>query len=314
MIKIETTITTGLIQVFTGLPHPYFQRLANRLAPIWEEAERLRLLSKDRIRGIGGGSKYKLNTIEAKLFFYLLYCRHYVNQRVIAGLCKLDQSNISRLFERIEKLIAQAEDPQLKIFLENMKDKRVAEGLSFAELKILYPEIEKVITDVTEIRCNRPQNKERRKHKTSGKKKQYSLKKQISITKSNRIIGISKTYQGKIHDFNIEKQEAMIGKVPKETFQPVDLGYVGINKIFPEHYVIIPPKKTKNCELNAFLKDLKRAHSRQRIPIEHVFASLKKFNILKNYRGRDERLDNVFDNIAAINNLCLGRHNMNKFK
>jgi hypothetical protein len=306
MIKIETTITAGLIQVFTGLTHSYFQRLANCLAPRWEKAERIRLLSKDRIRGIGGGSKYKLNTIEAKLFFYLLYCRHYVNQRVIAGLCNLDQSNISRLFERIEKLIAQAADPQLKTFLENIKDKREAEGLSFAELKMLYPEIEKVITDVTEIRCNRPKDKERRKNKTSGKKKQYSLKKQVSITKNNRIIGISKTYPGKVHDFNIEKQEAMIGNLPQETYQPVDLGYIGINKLHPEHYVITPPKRANNCELNALSRELKKAHSRQRIPIEHVFASLKKFNILKNYRGQDDRFDNVFDNIAAINNLCLG--------
>jgi hypothetical protein len=306
MIKIETTITAGLIQVFTGLTHSYFERLTKRLEPLWEKAERKRLLSKDRIRGIGGGSKYKLNTIELKLFFYLLYCRHYVNQRVIAGLCKLDQSNISRLFERIEKLVAKAADPQLKTFLDNIKKKREAEGLSFTELKMLYPEIEKVITDVTEIRCYRPKNKECRKNKTSGKKKQYSLKKQVSITKSNRIIGISKTYPGKVHDFNIEKQEAMIGKLPKETYQPVDLGYVGINKLYPEHYVITPPKKPNNCELSALSRDLKKAHSHQRIPIEHIFASLKKFNILKSYRGRDARFDNVFDNIAAINNLCFG--------
>lgn len=306
MIKIETVISPVLIQVFTGLTNSYFQRLANRLSPLWEAAERRRLLKKDRIRAIGGGTKYKLDTIEAKLFFYLLYCRHYVNQRVVAGLCKLDQSNISRLFERLEKLISQAADPQLNTFLETIKHKREAEGLSFSELKELYPEIEKVITDVTEIRCCRPKNKDCRKNKTSGKKKQYSLKKQVSITKNNRIIGVSKTYPGKVHDFNIEKQEGMIGMAPKETYQPVDLGYLGINKLFPEHYIVIPPKKDKNSELPELLKELKKAHSRQRIPVEHVFASIKKFNILKNYRGRDARFDNVFDNIAAINNLCLG--------
>jgi hypothetical protein len=306
MIKIETVISPVLIQVFTGLTNSYFQRLANRLSPLWEEAERRRLLKKDRIRAIGGGTKYKLDTIEAKLFFYLLYCRHYVNQRVIAGLCNLDQSNISRLFGRLEKLIAKAADPQLKTFLDDIKKKRMVEGLSFDQLKVLYPEIEKVITDVTEIRCNRPKDKELRKNKTSGKRKQYSLKKQVSIAKNHRIIAISKTYLGKVHDFNIEKQEGIISKIPKETYQPVDLGYLGINKLFPEHYVVIPPKKDKNSELTELLKELKKAHSRQRIPIEHVFASIKKFNILKNYRGRDARFDNVFDNIAAINNLCLG--------
>jgi len=306
MIKIEAVINPILIQVFTGLTNSHFQRLANQLSPLWEESERRRLLKKDRIRTIGGGTKYKLDTIEAKLFFYLLYCRHYVNQRVVAGLCKLDQSNVSRLFERLEKLISQAADPQLNTFLETIKQRRETENLSFAELKELYPEIEKVITDVTEIRCYRPKDKDRRKNKTSGKKKQYSLKKQVSITKCNRIIGISKTYPGKVHDFNIEKQEGMIGRVPKEAYQPVDLGYLGINKLFPEHYVVIPPKKNKNSELPESLKDLKKAHSRRRIPIEHRFAFIKKFSILKHYRGRDARFDSVFDNIAAINNFCLG--------
>jgi len=176
MIKIQTTITVGLMQIFTGISHSHFQRLANRLAPLWEESEHKRLLSKDRIRSIRTGSQYKLKTIEAKLFFYLLYCRHYVNQRVIAGLCGLNQSNISRLFERMEKLISQAADPQLNTFLETIKHKREAEGLSFAELKMLYPEIEKVITDVTEIRCNRPKNKERRKNNIHLKSKSASQK------------------------------------------------------------------------------------------------------------------------------------------
>ena len=134
MIKIETVINPVLIQVFTGLTNVYFQRLSNQLSPLWEEAERRRLLKKDRIRAIGGGPKYKLDTIEVKLFFYLLYCRHYVNQRVVAALCKLDQSNVSRLFERLEKLISQAADPQLNTFLETIKQKRENEGLSFTEL------------------------------------------------------------------------------------------------------------------------------------------------------------------------------------
>ena len=306
MIKINVLINGNLMQVFTGMNNYYFQCLVNQLSPIWEKAENKRLSNKDRIRKIGAGGKYKLETMEAKLFFLLLYYRHYVNQRVIAGLCSLNQSNISRLFERLEKLIARAADPQLKTFLDRIKEKGKVEGLSFAELKMLYPEIEKVITDVTEIRCNRPKDKEGRKNKTSGKRKQYSLKKQVSIAKNNRIIAISRTYPGKVHDFNIEKQEAIIGTFPEETYQPVDLGYLGINKLYPKHYVVTPPKKTKKSELNKLQKDLKKAHSKRRIPIEHTFARLKRFNIIKIYRGRDVRFDQIFDNIAAINNLCLG--------
>lgn len=306
MIKIDTSISKGLIQVFTGIPELYFECLVNRFEPLWEKSERTRLSKKERERAIGAGRKYTLNTPESKLFFYLLYCRHYVNQRVIGGLCGINQSNISILFRRVEKLVAEAADPQLKTFLNTIKEIREREGLTFAELKMLYPEMEKIITDVTEVRCNRPKDKDRRKNKTSGKKKQYSLKKQVSIAKNNRIIAISNTYLGKVHDFNIEKREGIIGMMPKESFQPVDLGYLGVNKIYPKHYVVIPPKRKPGTKLSPFLKDLKRMHSRQRIPVEHAFASIKRFSILKAYRGRDERFDSVFDNIAAIHNLCLG--------
>ena len=179
-------------------------------------------------------------------------------------------------------------------------------GLTFVQLKERYPEIRKVISDVTEIVCNRPKDKQIRKSKTSGKRKQYTIKKQISITDNHRIIAISKTYPGSVHDFTIEKQERMIGKMPKETYQPVDLGYLGVNKLYPNHYIVLPPKKPKGGELSEFGKNLKRALSRQRISVEHVFARIKRYNILKLYRGLDKRFDNVFDNIAAIHNFCIG--------
>lgn len=304
MITINTRINAQLIQVFTGLKYSAFQALLQELEPAWKTVEKDRLSRKDRKRGIGAGGQYKL-TIEGMLFFYLFYCRHYVNQRVIAGLSKLDQSNISRLFKRLEKIIARVADPQLHKLLDKINQERRINGLSFDKLKQDYPDIEKVITDVTEIRCNRPKDKERRKEKTSGKKRQYSLKKQVSIDKSNRIIGISETYPGRVHDITIEKQEKKINEIPEETFHVLDLGFLGVNNLYPRHYIVLPPKRRKGTELTKFEKDLKKTHSRERIPIEHVFARMKRYNIVKHYRGPDSRFGQVFDNIAALHNLSL---------
>ena len=109
---------------------------------------------KRRLRAMGGGGKYKLRLLEAKLFVYLFYCRHYTNQQVVAGLCGLNQSNISRLFKKLECILAKAADPNLYDFLKRIKRERKNNGLTFKELEILYPEIRKVITDATEILCN----------------------------------------------------------------------------------------------------------------------------------------------------------------
>ena len=52
---------------------------------------------------------------------YLFYCRHYVNQYIIASLCHLNQSNVSRLFKRLEQVISQSADPHLNTVLDKLR-------------------------------------------------------------------------------------------------------------------------------------------------------------------------------------------------
>jgi len=53
----------------------------------------------------------------------------------------------------------------------------------------------------------------------------------------------------------------VIDVVSKETYKPFDLGYLGISKLFPEHYVMLVPKKAKSNELSELVKELRKAHS-----------------------------------------------------
>ena len=301
-LDIYLNITKAHVQLFTGIDEASFERLIQRIHPVWTSCEIQRLSCKPRMRHIGGGGKYRLG-MRKLLFMYLFYCRHYVNQYIIASLCHLNQSNVSRLFKRLEQVISQSADPHLNTVLDKLYEERIRTGVSFAEIKMRYPGIEKVITDVTEIRCNKPKNAHDRARKFSGKRKQCSLKKQVSIAANGRILATSRSYAGRVHDISIERKERILEKIPKETFQPLDLGYIGIRSTYPDHYVVIPPKKRKNRRLSRIEQDIKRSHSRERIPIEHSFSHLKRFNILKLYRGPESRFDHVFDNIAALHNL-----------
>jgi len=303
-MSIDLNLTAADLQLFTGIEEATFATLLARLQPIWKRSETQRLSKKPRIRSIGAGGQYKL-CIESLLFMYLFYCRHYVNQYIIARLCHLHQSNVSRLFRRIEEIVAQAADPRLNRFFEDVYQERERTGVSFTTLKMKYPEIEKVITDVTEIRCNRPKHAKKRNKTFSGKTKQCLLKKQVSIGANQRTLATSRIYSGSIHDISIEKSERMIDNVPQESFQPLDLGYLGIRKLYPDHYIVLPPKRTQRRKLHRIERDMKKRHSKQRIHIEHTFARLKHYNILKLYRGPKSRFDHVFDNIAAMYNLQL---------
>ncbi len=64
--------------------------------------------------------------------------------------------------------------------------------------------------------------------------------------------------------------------MPKEVVNVYDLGYLGIEKDFPEQISSLPHRKKKNNELSLQEKERNKNHYKKRIVIEHVFI----FNIL----------------------------------
>jgi hypothetical protein len=63
----------GKLVRFTGLTVIQFKILAQRLKPLWDEAERKRLTREGRIRDIGAGRKYHLQSLEDKLLLILVF-------------------------------------------------------------------------------------------------------------------------------------------------------------------------------------------------------------------------------------------------
>jgi transposase len=91
----------------------------------------------------------------------------------------------------------------------------------------------------------------------------------------------------------------------KETRAVMDSGFQGVQK---EHAnTTIPAKNTKLHPLTKEQKRSNRALSRQRILVENVIGSLKRFRILaERYRNRRNRFGLRFNLIAAIYNMELG--------
>ena len=57
-----------------------------------------------------------------------------------------------------------------------------------------------------------------------------------------------------------------------------DLGYVGIEKDFPEQLSALPCKRKRNLELSQEEKEYNVIHAKKRIVIEHTICRLKKFS------------------------------------
>lgn len=262
-----------VFQRLTGLTPNKFQELLTQLEPLFNESELKRKKTTNRIRKIGGGRKQSLSLGQA-LFMLLLYYRTYTNHVFMGIIMGIDDSNVCRYFRRTEPLLAQIfKIPERKV-------------------KMSEDEILELIVDATE------QDSQKRKGSGySGKKKRNTIKTQIMVSHVGKIKSVSKSVAGNIHDKKLYDQTKAytLIKVRKKA----DLGYIGTE-------CQTPIKKKKNKPLTEYQKSFNKQFNRSRITIEHVFAQLKKFNILNHiFRNNVNNYNLIFKNIAGLRNLQL---------
>jgi DNA-binding MarR family transcriptional regulator len=289
---------------FLGLSNQQIDVLIARLTPLWKKNEEERLSRFDRKRVIGGGRQFAPTALKNMLVTCLLYYKLYLTQEFIGILFDVDQSTISRIISRLSKLIERAADPELETILQKTKDLKKHRIRNFIELQRACPDLADVITDASETPCNRPVEKDVQKKFYSGKQKTHTIKTQITINSNKRVIGVSDSYPGSIHDKSILDQDGTIKKIPPQARHILDKGYVGTNRENPTSNILIPIKKKRGQkELPAWAKQINKYLSKHRIAIEHVLSKIKNFRICSyTYRGRREDFNQIFKNIVALYN------------
>jgi len=128
----------------------------------------------------------------------------------------------------------------------------------------------------------------------SGKKKAHTIKTQIVVSAKGDIVHISESVPGNIHDKKLFDQS---GVILPDTAKG-DLAYLGTN-------ITMPLKSSKLHQLTQRQKDHNTRHSRKRIIVEHVFASLKTFRILADrFRGSLTNYHHYFLIVCGLRNLA----------
>jgi len=178
------------------------------------------------------GRRFKLN-IKNRFLMLLVYYRLYITYTLAGFLFNLDQSNICRDIQKIEPLIRNCLPIPLKVYNITKKytilqKKRLRTP---DEVEEYFPGFLAFI-DTTEQHIPRPVNNNRRKMFYSGKKKKHIIKNQIMVNDSGSIIHKVGYKKGNRHDYDIYKENYPV--IPKEVVNVVDLGYLGIEKDFPE--------------------------------------------------------------------------------
>jgi hypothetical protein len=255
-----------------GVTPVQFHEILVKVSPLWQR----HILGKYKRPG-----RNFVLSLENMLLMVLLYYRTYSTQIFIGFLFGLDDSRVCRLIQKLEPLLAKM------MILPKQKH-------------LSQEELESILVDATEQPIERP--KKGQKPYYSGKKKRHTLKTEIRTTLQGRIIHVSKSYPGSLHDFNVHKQEPPL--YPKSRAF-VDSGYQGLDKDHPD--TEMPYKASKTKPLDKEAKAYNQALSRIRVRVENVLGDMKVFRILADrYRNKRKRYAIKFKIIAAIVNLKNG--------
>jgi hypothetical protein len=153
----------------------------------------------------------------------------------------------------------------------------------------------------TEQHIPRPVDNKRRKAYYSGKKKRHIIKTQLMVNNQGIILHKLGHKNGRRHDYDIYKENYPL--TPKEVVNVFDLGYLGVEKDFPEQLSSLPKRKKRNQELSQEEKDYNRDHSKRRIVIEHTICRLKKYRILSDiFRNKLRRCNRMSDIVTGLIN------------
>jgi hypothetical protein len=291
---------------FTGLTVDQYKLLVKRLKPLWETAEFNRLWRNNRKRDLGAGRKYKVESLEDKLLVILLWYRTYSVLELLGWIFQLDATNIGRLIGKLTPLLERAADSDLLIYLKTAQRKR-RKIRTWDEFVEEFPDLAEIIIDSTEQRRRRPVNRRRQKNVYSGKKHAHTIKTQITVSRRGRILHVSRSYPGRVHDKTVFDREKMLLYLPRKTRKRLDKGYDGVIKDNPGCNIILPYKRRRNSPpLTRGQKQANTIRAKERVMGENTIARLKKYPILSGkYRSNECSYNQHFRNIAALCNFRL---------
>jgi len=303
-----------MIKAFTGIPAKVFWQIVEIVAEVLPEVDRQRLERADRKRGPGAGRRCD-QSVPIRVVAVLTYMRLHAPQIPIAMMYGMTQSDLSRDLRRIIPAIQEALPcPQVWQVLEEGQDLNDLEQLTLAELAQA-----RVLVDATEQRVSRPSDKDTRKRYYSGKRKQFTLKTQMTADIAHYIHAITESVPGATHDKTLSDNVQTIAHLPDNCEVDADKGYQGLAKqvemitvtspktgkkqAVPRLLVQTPAKKPKGDELTEDQRAYNSILNAIRVRVEHCIGWAKNWAILATrFRCAHSIYTNIFRTICGLVN------------
>jgi hypothetical protein len=271
-----------LLRALTGLNLKALAALQPSFAQALAETPIPRRSQQPRERLVGGGRKPRLASVEDKLIYILFYFKCYPTFDLAGLLFDLDRSQANRWMHRLQPVLEAALGQQLALPKRKLS--------SMSEFVEAFPEVERVIIDVTERPVQRAKDNDKQRDDYSGKKKRHTRSHLALVDPNRKILIFSHAYAGRHNDKGILNQEGWAEWIPDEVSIQGDLGFFGLQNEVVN--VELPHKKPPGGQLSDEQKADNRALASERVVCEHSFAGLKRYGIAHQvYRNRMEGFD-----------------------
>ncbi|HEX8962283.1 MAG TPA: transposase family protein [Rhodocyclaceae bacterium] len=258
----------------TGLHRNEFDALADEILPLHAQAQRKRLQRPQRKRAMGAGHPFELAPID-QLLLTLVWLRHYPINAVLGYLFEVSESTARRAVLSMLPLLEQSGRDSLRMPEPNKRQRRSLDTL-LTELPALL-----VIVDSFEQRVQRPPARSAADRYYSGKKKQHTLKSQVTVNHATgEICDVSASVEGPTADMTLLKQSDVLARLPPAVGVLGDLAYVGTDKLHPARLGFTPRRKPRGQPRPAADVAYNTAFSKQRIVVEHAIGRLRRYEAL----------------------------------
>jgi hypothetical protein len=283
-----------VLQSLTGLNPPEFEELLKSFDVAWQEYIQQEYKDKPRARRYGGGRRAQLASSADKLLFILVYFRLYPTQVVQGFLFEMGQTQAWEWVHKLSRILNQA--------LGYEKQLPEREPARLETVLRQCPSLEFMI-DGTERPMNRPQDPQQQQDYYSGKKKRHSVKNNVITERGGKVVFVSDTYCGSVHDKAICDGEEY--QFPEGSTLWQDTGFQGFAP--PGVRLRQPKKKPRNQPLSDADKQGNQEISSERVEIEHQIGGIKRCNIVMHkFRNRtDYFVDDVMETACGLHNFRL---------
>jgi hypothetical protein len=296
MLKLSRVFKDSrMLRGLTGLNSNEFETLLPSFEKILFEIQN----KKDRIRAFGGGCKGLLPDAKHKLLYILFYMKAYPTFDVAAFVFGTVRSVT---FEWKSKLLPVLEQALGRVVtLPKRQIKSVEEFLQ------LFPEVKDIFIDSTERQVQRPRKSKSLRRKYSGKKKRHTRKNTIICNEKRKILVVSPSKDGRLHDSRQLGKTPSVEHIPKEVAIWADKAYPR-NLAKNRNKVMIPHKKPRKKELSSEQKAENKIISGIRMVVEHAIGGIKRFKCMtdpfRNKSGKDDQMIIVASALWNLHLVC----------